>query len=320
MDETTFLLELKFVSSLCFHNFFNLLCEETVSFLSVFSSDPLFHCIVTFCTLVFLYLPHLFLKIVLSPVLILTAILLLFILRLGAIQKSQHERRENKGKHEEPPIIYEENRESKCRGEKQSSSPIEPNEIERIEEVHQWVRSETEAASDMGFEPSSCFFEWNVKAPLEVIYEEYGEGEEAGNDANENVGIVRYPSLSRFYPESDSDSESESDFPVIGDWDSPEDAEFRWGEKEEEEEDEDREGLIEIALDGCKRKRSMLFHFEEENLIEIDISPSRYRELSGDEELFSGLLVPLPGSLLPHPNSNNKVLQPNLQIHTWQLF
>ncbi|TKY59345.1 tripartite motif-containing protein 26 [Spatholobus suberectus] len=239
MDETKFLLELKLVSSLCLHKLMNLLCEETVSFLSVLSSDPLFSCIVTFCTLVFLYLPHLFLKIVLSPVLILTALLLLSILRLGAIQKSQHERRENQGKPDEP-IIYEENRGSKCRGEKQSSSPIEPNQTKSLEQVPQWVHSVTEVISEMGFEPSSCFVEWDVKAPLEVIYEEYGEGEEAGDDANENVGIVRYPSLSRFYPESDSDSESESGFPAIGDWDSPEDIGFGWGEEEEEEEEEEK--------------------------------------------------------------------------------
>lgn len=279
MDETKFLLELKFVSSLCLHKFVNLLCEETVSFLSVFSSDPLFSCVVTFCTLVFLYLPHFFLKIVLSPVLILTAILLLSILRLGAIQKSQqHERREN-----QEPVVYEENMGSKCREEKQSSSPDE--ETTSLEQLTQWVHSETEVISEMGFESSSCFVEWDVKAPLEVIYEEYGEGEDVGDDANENVGIVRYPSLSRFYPESDSDSESsENGFPAIGYWDSPEEVGFRWDEEEEEE----REGLYEIALDGCKRKRGLEFHFEEENLIEIDISPSRFRDLSGDDEVFSG--------------------------------
>lgn len=281
MDETKFLLEFKFVSSLYLHKFLNLLCEKTISFLSLFCSDPLFSCIVTFCTLVFLYLPHFFLKIVLSPVLILTAILLLSILRLGAIQKSQHERKENQGKPEEP-IVYEENRGRKCGGEKQSRTPIEHNETESLEQVPQWVHSEKEVISEMGFESSSCFVEWDVKAPLEVIYEEYGEGEEAGDDANENVGF-RYPSLSRFYPESDSDSESESGFPVIGDWDSPEEVRFGWSEEEE-----DREGLIEIALDGFKRKRTLEFHFEEENLIEIDISPSRYIERSGDDAVFSG--------------------------------
>lgn len=123
-----------------------------------------------------------------------------------------------------------------------------------------------------------------MKAPLEVIYEEYGEGEKVGDDVDDNMGIMRYPSLSQFYPEFDSDSKLESGFPTIGDSNSPDGVEFRWGEEEEE----DREGLIEIALDGCKRKRNLEFNFDEENLIEIDISPSRYRELSGDDEVFSG--------------------------------
>ena len=45
--------------------------------------------------------------------------------------------------------------------------------------------------------------------------------------------------------------------------------------------------MIEIALDGCKRKRGLEFNFDEENLIEIDISLSRYKELSNDDEVFS---------------------------------
>jgi hypothetical protein len=63
-------------------------------------------------------------------------------------------------------------------------------------------------------------------------------------------------------------------------WDSPENMCYRWDE-------EDREGLIEIALDGCKKK-TLGFQFEEENMIEIDISPTKRSEFSGDEELFSG--------------------------------
>ncbi|KAJ1390386.1 hypothetical protein SESBI_37479 [Sesbania bispinosa] len=178
-----------------------------------------------------------------------------------------------------------------CKEEKQSSNPIEQKEPNSLEKVHQWVNScnnsVKELDSQMGFESSSFFVEWNVKAPLEVIYEEY-EGEEAGDDPNEreeerNMGILRYPSLSRYYPESESDSDSSSEggFPAIGEWDSPEEGCFGW-------EEEDREGLIEIALDGCKMKRDLEFHFEEENLIEIDISPTRYKELSGDHEVFSG--------------------------------
>lgn len=209
-----------------------------------------------------------------SPVLILTGILLLIILRLGAIQRSENEEKE---KHVE-----------KCRNrEEKQGKPIEPVETNSLEQIHQWItcNPEEELKLEMGFESSSrfeeSFVEWNVKAPLEVIYEGY-EGEDAEQDPNEkrNMGIPRYPSLSRYYPESDSDSSSEGGFPARGNWDSPENLCFRWDE-------EDREGLIEIALDGCK-KRAIEFHFEEENLIEIDISPTRNREFSGDDEVFSG--------------------------------
>lgn len=122
---------------------------------------------------------------------------------------------------------------------------------------------------------------WNVRAPLEVIYEEYGEGEdedenEEEEDRNDGIlnekierrvlGIERYPSLSMYYPESDSDSSSEGDFEVIGNWESSEGAFFKWNE-------EDREELIEIALDGKRNCGVCLV--EEDNLIEIDIFPAR---------------------------------------------
>ncbi|KAH1091148.1 hypothetical protein J1N35_018405 [Gossypium stocksii] len=105
---------------------------------------------------------------------------------------------------------------------------------------------------EMSFEER--FVKWDVRAPLEVIYEDY-EGEEALDR-----GIERYTSLSRRYSEPEPDSLfSEMEFPVIREWVSSEKRCCRW----EEEEEEDREGLIEIALD---------FHGEEDNLIEIDIS------------------------------------------------
>ncbi|KAL5772551.1 hypothetical protein ACOSQ2_012475 [Xanthoceras sorbifolium] len=136
------------------------------------------------------------------------------------------------------------------------------------------------------------FVEWNVRAPLEVIYETY-EGEEGEDQRDESkdpnndgkdsprFGLERHPSLSLYYPESDSDSSSDGDF----DWGSLESVCFRW-------EDEDREGLIEIALDdgvdnssynnNNNNKKTDLdhlvenFHGEEENnLIEIDISPAK---------------------------------------------
>ncbi|AES90442.2 hypothetical protein MtrunA17_Chr4g0048371 [Medicago truncatula] len=270
-------IELKLVSSLSLDKFLNSLCVETISSISkssMFSSNPLFSCIVTFCTLIFLYLPHhLFSKIVFSPVLILTGILLLTILRLGANQKYHHKQKETQQKHESI-ITKEENKATKCGEEKQNSTcPVEPKEIESLEQVH---HSEREVDSQKSLESSSSFMEWNVRAPLEIIYEGY-EDEEKLDDPNEkeenwNMGNSNYPSLSRYYPESDSDSSSEDEFPVKEYWDSP-----------EEWEEEDREGLIEIALDGSKMmKRDLEFQYEEENLIEIDISPTRYKEFSGE--------------------------------------
>ena len=82
------------------------------------------------------------------------------------------------------------------------------------------------------------------------------------NNLNPTHVIERYPSLSLYYPESDSDSSSsETDFLAIGERVSSEEICYKW-------EEEDREGLIEIALGT----RDLDFHGEEENLIEIDIS------------------------------------------------
>ncbi|XP_050896096.1 uncharacterized protein LOC127102808 [Lathyrus oleraceus] len=193
--------------------------------------------------------------IVFSPVIILTGVLLFTILRLGAIQKIQHEQKENQLKHDE--FVKEENRARKCREEKEKQRSMKSHKLGE--------RSENEVSSETGLESSSCFVEWNVRAPLEVIYEEY-EGEEKWDDANEreenwNMDVSNYSSLNRYFPESDSDSSSESGSPTIEEWD-----------------EEDVEGLIEIALDGSKRvkmKMDLEFQYEEENLIEIDISPTR---------------------------------------------
>lgn len=270
--------ETKFISEL--------LWSEKVSSVSLISSHPLFSCVVSFCTLLLLYFPHLFQKIILSPVLILTAILLFIILRLGSIQRSQTEEKEtrNFGIPEQPT-----NRGS---GKEKEKNSIQTEDTNSLDQVHQWIEPDSEInfRSNSRFEES--FTEWNVKAPLEVIYEEYeGEekevDEETEEDPNEDVGtrfvgIPKYPSsMSRYYPESDSDSDGSSD---KGDWDSPENICFKW-------EEEEREGLIEIELEeeGCEKKRSLEFyHFEEENLIEIDISPTRYGDFSGENKLFSG--------------------------------
>ncbi|GMP37144.1 hypothetical protein CsSME_00008963 [Camellia sinensis var. sinensis] len=57
--------------------------------------------------------------------------------------------------------------------------------------------------------------EWDIRALVEVIYEVY-EGKEG--EQNDNVLVdkeERYPSLSLYYPESDSDSSSNYDFSMI---------------------------------------------------------------------------------------------------------
>lgn len=196
------------------------------------------------------------------------------ILRFGANQRSQKR-----------AIIVEEAEERK--DNESSNLYIETTEESNsLHKVHQWItdHSETELKSQMGFS-SECFVEsWEVKAPLEVIYEEYDEGEEAEEDQNEKeenkkcVDSPKYPLLSQYYRESESGSESESSsesgFPAIGRRWSPENGCFEW-------EEEDKEGLIEIALDGGK-KMEMEFQFEEDNLIEIDISPTRHDKFYGE--------------------------------------
>jgi hypothetical protein len=249
--------------------------------LSSVSSNPIFSTVVCLYALILLYFPHLFLKIVFSPVLNATGILLFALLRLGAIQRLENEVNGNK--------------------ETEEIDSREPGKPDFLDEDYKWVtsHSETDSETETFFDPTPCFevsfVEWDVRAPLEVIYEEY-EGEETGDpnpnemgpdpterEATRNVGIERYPSLSLYYPESDSEDSSDGDlgdFPADGKWYSPEGTSFTWNE-------EDREGLIEIALDG-NDKRGLGFHVEEENLIEIDISPTRHDELPGEKLIFAG--------------------------------
>ncbi|WCJ26931.1 hypothetical protein M5689_008712 [Euphorbia peplus] len=142
-------------------------------------------------------------------------------------------------------------------------------------QIDKWVESQIELGFQLSplkpkFEDS--FLEWNVRAPLEVIYEAYEEGEEEDDKDYEFSKGYQFPSLSMYYPETDSDSCSDDGFPVTGGWDSPESVYLKW-------EEEDREGmLIEIALDidGGKHPPGTGFQFEEDNLIEIDISPREY--------------------------------------------
>ncbi|KAJ6401775.1 hypothetical protein OIU84_013945 [Salix udensis] len=129
-------------------------------------------------------------------------------------------------------------------------------------------------------ELEGLFVEWDVSAPLEVIHEE----EEEEENPTRFGGLERYPSLSMYYPETDSDSDSDGVFSADGEWNVSERCSFKW-------EDEDREGLlIEIALDQSDNKKDTGlgldpgsdFYVEEDNLIEIDISPAK------NDELFPG--------------------------------
>ncbi|EEF37703.1 hypothetical protein RCOM_1095870 [Ricinus communis] len=245
--------------------------SETISHLS---TNPLFSCIITLYTLILLYFPHPF-KIFLSPVLILTALLLLFLLRLGAVQRLQTPDPDKNDK--------KENTESREITENNVS--VEEN----CGSVDKWVETGLDPnQSKPDFEES--FVEWNVRAPLEIIYEAYeGEGDVDEDVKNETRSgrLQRYPSLSMYYPETDSDSSSDGDFSVTGEWDSPDSVCFRW-------EDEDRDGLlIEIALDRNNDKKhsgldsgvDLDFYVEEDNLIEIDITPPKIQN-----DAFSGEL------------------------------
>ncbi|KAJ6728671.1 TRANSMEMBRANE PROTEIN [Salix koriyanagi] len=219
------------------------------------SFNPLFSCIITLYTLILLYFPQA-LRLSISPILISTLTLLLFLLRLGAVQRRQ-------------------------------LSVTESDKAIQIQQNKGTHFGEASNSSFLTHDFDVSFVEWDVRAPLKVIYEE-SEGEEEGEgDPNEKDagqyptrfgGLGRYPSLAMCYPETDSDSDSDSEggFSVAGEWASPERFCFNW-------EEEDREGLlIEIALDSDDRKdmgsdsdAGSGFHVEEDNLIEIDICPAK---------------------------------------------
>ncbi|KAL3627641.1 hypothetical protein CASFOL_029004 [Castilleja foliolosa] len=214
------------------------------------SSDSLSSTIITLYTLMLIYFPSFFLQFIFSPVIFSTLILLLYLLRLGADQKPAPEKNE-------------------------PDDPTDNIHSAQIDEIRD-QKLVSPASDSGGFKPdpspiyADSFVEWDLRAPLEVIHEEY-EGEEAdGNDVVSGVKresevniIQRYASLSLFYPESDGDDSSEGESPDYGDWDSPGNMCFRW------EGEDDREGLIEIALD---EKRNC--EVDEENLIEIDLFPA----------------------------------------------
>lgn len=251
------------------------------------SEYPLISTIVTLYTIIFLYFP----AFAASPLIISTSVLLLSLLRLGAAQRISQK---NQKSFQFPPdfdhctnkllvdpdpypIQFHDVDSSNCEKDSVFDPDSEPVLFHADESNVGSFNCEKDSVKEPEPEPEQrpfngdCFVEWNVRAPLEVIYEAYeGEEEEEGEytlEKREELRVIeRYASLSMFYPETDTDTDSSSDgdSPVIGNWDSPENVCFQW-------DDEDKEELIEIELD-CKRYSEV----EEENLIEIDLSPANF--------------------------------------------
>ncbi|XP_030473201.2 uncharacterized protein LOC115690859 [Syzygium oleosum] len=126
-------------------------------------------------------------------------------------------------------------------------------------------RSVMGRGSEMGSSPDRCsevsFAGWDVKAPLGVIHEGY-EGQE-DNDGGGGPNVYGGPTP--YVEDTDSEASLEGKFTTTGgDLGSPDRWQFRWDSLE------DAEGLIEIALD---------LDGEEENMIEIEVSPARKNPL-----------------------------------------
>ncbi|XP_009603006.1 uncharacterized protein [Nicotiana tomentosiformis] len=259
------------------------------------ASHSLMSTIVTLYTLILLYFPT---TIAFSPVLISTSLLLLSLLKLGAAQRAKKPESkdpslqvsrdfayhddctscandsvfdtDSKPDLDPDPIRFHDDYFSNC--EKDSVFDPEPKP-DRDSDCFGESTMDAVCGNDSAYDPEpkpfcgDSFVEWNVRAPLEVIYEAYEEEEEECTEEKreEELRVIeRYASLSMYYPETDTDSSSDGDSPVIGNWDSPEKLCFQW------DEEEDREELIEIELDFCKRNSEV----EEENLIEIDLTPA----------------------------------------------
>ncbi|KAI4304327.1 hypothetical protein MLD38_039857 [Melastoma candidum] len=226
---------------------------EASARLSSLSENPLFSSILTIHILLFLYFPPFLVKLVFSPVTILAFLILVALLRSGSPGEAGRNpnpecRAERATTQEEPPFGH--GKEYDCRAE-------------------QVLLSCSACLID------ESFVEWDVKAPLEVIYEEY-EGEEAGEGKPvlKEDGLVRFgrlektSSLEVYYPDTDSDTSSEGELGLVreGGWPEEGSQPFEW-------EREDREGLIEIELDfgGSEKVYEEDLHVEEENMIEIDL-------------------------------------------------
>ncbi|XP_076940644.1 uncharacterized protein LOC143609907 [Bidens hawaiensis] len=264
--------------------------------LSKFPSHPLFSTIITLYALLLLYAPPLFFRIALSPVLNSTGIILLFLLKLGANQRLEKESNVRDHKHYLEPRVVD----HKDKHYEQLPS-LEQRFLDLVDRNQKKPESESNSQDDYAFSMESTqvvekedtrmemetkevdttmkFTKWNLKAPLEIIYEEYeGEEEEEEEDEDDNgnmvfrdkqvLGFEGYLSLSMYYPESETDSSSDGDFSINENWETHKGALFKW-----EKEDDEREELIEISVDRYENNCIEFSGAEEDNLIEIDILP-----------------------------------------------
>ncbi|XP_071739836.1 uncharacterized protein [Rutidosis leptorrhynchoides] len=350
--------------------FFIKLVHHFFSKFSTLGSQPLFSTYVTLYTLILLYAPSFFLKIVLSPIFNSTLILLLSLLRLGAkgtsgneliIHDSKYpnsianEMSEKEFEYLEPRVLdhnhnqyemgsfdelvlvqdlrsleprfldFDEQRQNHVECKAQMDSCLEstqnhstsksisscldfqsnqlykkydhdlglesssmdncqiwdflktnPMESSKVNEDD--VEKRTDQVASKRMDMTMKLLEWNIKAPLEVIYEAYEGEEENDQESTENDKIlsdenvvrsceIRYPSLSMYYPESETSSSSDDNLTINESWETQERV-FEW----EDEDDNDME-LIEISLDHSKTSIEFC-HIEEDNLIEIDIFPA----------------------------------------------
>ncbi|MFS7898899.1 hypothetical protein Hanom_Chr00s033990g01771221 [Helianthus anomalus] len=287
---------------------------------STLSSHPLFSTIVTLYTLILLYAPSLFIRILLSPVLNSTGIILLFLLKLGTNERLEKESNcfqpkvlDHKDGHEQLTSLEQRFLDLVDRNQTHKESHQMQAEVEHDlgpglnpqDDHYKWelldkysIQSSSQVVDkgDPRMELDSKqvnatmkFLKWNMKAPLEIIYEAYeGEeeeeeeedGEDNNNNNNDEMNMVyrdkhfsvieRCPSLSMYYPESETDSSSDDDFPMNKKWETHESVFFKW-----EKEDDDREELIEISVDLYDKRSIELWRTEEDNLIEIDIFQER---------------------------------------------
>ncbi|KAF9669752.1 hypothetical protein SADUNF_Sadunf14G0140100 [Salix dunnii] len=134
--------------------------------MSIYEVEKTSNCIITLYTLILLYFPQAH-KLSISPILVITFTLLLFLLRLGAIQRLQLSVTEG-----DETIEIKQSKDTNFGKSSDSCS---------LTHVDKWGASR--CAEKDRFHPGPSpklevsFVEWDVSAPLEVIYEEEEEQE-----------------------------------------------------------------------------------------------------------------------------------------------